>query len=461
MSSDISDYFTFLSVSEGFLGQSSKGIITGTVFIVLLLCVCFMYSLLRSALELSGMNKLKKFCDEQENENKAAQAVIANAEHYRRAAVTGMTLSCSAVTLLTVFTYTDLLFQALYNVISVNIAAYLAAVCILFLTAFIITASVGLILPEKLCGDKPEELLVKQAVPFVILAKMMFPAAALCAGIARLTARLLGKKAAEASKAATEERILKMVDEGEENGSIEENTRSMIENIFDFDDTTVGTIMTHRKDIAAVPDNATLNELLDLAAKSGNSRIPVYHENIDSIIGIIYVKDLLAYVGKKLHDTLIPPKLIRKAVFVPESKRCSEMFEYMTAHKTQLAVVVDEFGGTGGIITMEDLIESIVGNIQDEYDNEDEEIKQVSDHSFYVDGAASLDEISELTGIDFTNDDNDSAAGFMLDRLGDIPRPGEHPSFTIDGIQFSVAESDTKRIIRILIVMPEKQKAES
>ena len=144
--------------------------------------------------------------------------------------------------------------------------------------------------------------------------------------------------------------------------------------------------------------------------------------------------------------------MIREAIFVPESKRCSEMFEYMTAHKTQIAIVVDEFGGTGGIITMEDLIESIVGSIQDEYDNEDEEIKRVSETSFSVDGATSLDEISHLTGINFDDEDNDTIAGVMLDRMGHIPKSGEHPSIMINGTRFTVLEVENRRISQILVV---------
>ena len=129
------------------------------------------------------------------------------------------------------------------------------------------------------------------------------------------------------------------------------------------------------------------------------------------------------------------------------------MFEYMTAHKTQIAVVVDEFGGTGGIITMEDLIESIVGSIQDEYDNEDEDIKKLGEHSFTVDGATSLDEISELTGVSFDDDENDTIAGFMLDKLGRIPENGEHPSLMIKNTRFTVLEVSNLRISKVMVVL--------
>ena len=199
-------------------------------------------------------------------------------------------------------------------------------------------------------------------------------------------------------------------------------------------------------------EDDTLTKLRQVAIESGRSRIPVYHDDIDDIIGIIYVKDLLPYLGSDDLPDKLPQALLRTAVYVPVSKRCSEMFHYMTAHKTQIAVVVDEFGGTAGLITMEDLIESILGSIQDEYDHEDDGIRRVNEYSFQVDGATPLDEIEALTGISFPEDENDTIAGIMLDRMGHIPKAGEHPSIMINGTRFTVMEVDQRRISRVLVV---------
>ena len=310
------------------------------------------------------------------------------------------------------------------------------------------------VVPSAVTEGRAERVLIKICLLLRVLSAPFAPFSALGRGISRLLARLFGRgeKQSELNENPTEEKILMIADEGEENGTIEENTRSMIENVFEFDDTAVGEIMTHRKDIIGVRDDESLSRLVALAIESGRSRLPVYHDDIDDIIGIIYVKDLLKYIGQTPPDDKIDPAIIRAAVYVPESKRCSEMFEYMTANKTQIAVVVDEFGGTGGIVTMEDLIESILGNIQDEYDNEDDVIKKVNEYSFTVDGATPLDEIEDLTGISFEGDDNDTIAGIMLDRMGHIPKDGEHPSIMINGTRFTVLEADQRRISRVLIV---------
>lgn len=327
------------------------------------------------------------------------------------------------------------------------------------LSAFVVFLLTGLIfvcffilLPEKLGAKNADAAVIRSAGAFSFICALFRPVVGLSELIANVLSSLVRENSETDVNRLTEDEILLMVDEGEENGLIEGNTKDMIENIFDFDDTTVGEIMTHRKDVVAVRDDAGITDVVETAIRSGRSRIPVYHDSIDDIAGIIHVKDLLKYVSTNAPKGTISSELIKTAVFVPESKRCSEMFEYMTEHKTQIAVVVDEFGGTGGIITMEDLIESIVGSIQDEYDNEDEEIRQINEHSFTVDGATPLDEITELTGISFEDDDNDTIAGFLLDRTGHIPKNSEHPSVIIDGIRFTVLKMENRRIAKVMIV---------
>ena len=195
-----------------------------------------------------------------------------------------------------------------------------------------------------------------------------------------------------------------------------------------------------------------------MAIEEGYSRIPLYHEDLDTILGIIYVKDLLKYVGKQCNEEVKLSEIMRPAYFVPESKLCTELFQEMTEHKIQFAVIVDEYGGTEGIVTLEDLLESIVGNIQDEYDDEEEEIHQVNDHTYTVDGSTSIDDISDLVGIDLPEGDYDTIAGLIVEMLGRIPKPTEHPTVQIENLIFTVQQVEENRIARILIekVLPPK-----
>lgn len=253
----------------------------------------------------------------------------------------------------------------------------------------------------------------------------------------------------------TQQDIMLMLLAVKEKGVIEASTYSMIKNIFEFDDLTAAEVMTHRTDMTAIEDSDPLQDAVDVFIETGYSRIPVYHEDIDNIVGLLYAKDLLRYVCGDIPEGLKLTDIKREAFYVPKTKNCSELFAEMTANKVQLAVVVDEYGGTEGLITMEDLIESIVGNIQDEYDNEEEEIKRLSDNIFTVDGAAAIDDVSELIGVKLPDDECETIAGLMLEQLGEIPRDNDRPSVMIDGVRLTAVQIEDRRIARVLIEKPQ------
>ena len=263
--------------------------------------------------------------------------------------------------------------------------------------------------------------------------------------------RLFGSKDNDTKQAQTEEEILSLVEEGQEKGLIEDDTKDIIENVFDFDDTVAYEIMTHRRDMTSLEDTDDLETVVDVAIRSGHSRIPVWRDDIDNIIGILYVKDLLKFVGKPAPASFRLSAVLRPALFVPRTKDCRSLFSFMKKNKTQIAVVVDEYGGTEGIITLEDLIEDILGNIQDEYDNEEDEIRRLSDGKFTVDGSTSIEDVEELIGTELSDDDSETIAGFILSNLGRIPAAGEHPSVETEGLRFTAAQTDGRRITEVLI----------
>lgn len=417
---------------------------------VLFFVICYLFSLSAAALKGASLSGIKSGSDDTDSNVERAVRIKNREKKHIVNLCAGAVFNASAAVFINSYMFCSLFGNFLYSKTeNLLLSYYLPALIMLVLSDLLITM-LGIVVPIRISERAPDRLLIKKSAFIQILSALFMPIGALCGAVSDIFLRRTTDS--DEGENPTEEKILAIADEGEENGTIEENTRSMIENVFEFDDTTVGEIMTHRKDIVAVRDDDSLMKLTSLAIESGRSRIPVYHDDIDDIVGIIYVKDLLQYVGKIKTDEQIDKSMIRESVFVPESKRCSEMFEYMTSHKTQIAVVVDEFGGTGGIVTMEDLIESILGNIQDEYDNEDESIKKVNENSFTVDGATPLDEIEDLTGISFEGDPNDTLAGIMLDRMGHIPKTGEHPSIMINGTRFTVLEADQRRISKILIV---------
>ncbi|ADU28226.1 hemolysin family protein [Ethanoligenens harbinense] len=261
--------------------------------------------------------------------------------------------------------------------------------------------------------------------------------------------RLFGVSEQPEERKVTEEQIRMMVDMGEEKGTIGESEKEMINNVFEFDDRIAADIMTHRTDISAAEITAPLEEVMQIALAEGYSRIPIYEDDLDNIVGVVYVKDLLRYVGKPLEKALAPKDVMRPPLFVPETKKCRELFSALTARKQHMAVVIDEYGGTSGIVTMEDLVESIVGDIQDEYDHEEEEFSVIDESNFFIEGTANLEEVSDLLEVELPEGEYDTVAGLIIDRLGHIPSPGEHPSVEINGVVFTVEEVDERRIEKI------------
>ena len=256
----------------------------------------------------------------------------------------------------------------------------------------------------------------------------------------------LARRLSRDKNAVTEEDILQLVDEGEETGVLEEAQKDMINNIFEFGDNTAEDIMTPRTDVEALDVEDSVFEALAIGVDHGFSRIPVYEEDIDHVVGVLYIKDLLPYVGKPLPDGLSLRDLMRQPYFVPDSKNCQDLFEEMTEKRIQLAMVLDEYGGLGGIVSMEDLLESIVGNIRDEYDHEEEEIKQTGENTFEVDGSLPIDEVSELTGVELPEGDYETLAGFLIYQLGRIPEPDENAALPYEDLEFVILSMDERRI---------------
>lgn len=249
-------------------------------------------------------------------------------------------------------------------------------------------------------------------------------------------------------KNSTEEEIKQLVDDDEGVGELESSQRQMINNIFLFDDINAGDIMTHRTDIEAIEDDLSISDVVAFAMKVGFSRIPVYHEDLDDIVGILYVKDLLKFVGTKISNEENIKDYIRKPIFVPETISCGKLFTQMTETRIQLAVVVDEYGGTAGIVTMEDVVESIVGNIQDEYDDEDEDVEMIDEKTYNLDGSTDIEVAQKILGTEFPEGDYDTIAGFLINLLGYLPTGDEENVVEVqyENIKFTVLKVEDRRI---------------
>ena len=302
------------------------------------------------------------------------------------------------------------------------------------------------LLPRRIVATKPKE------VAFALLGflrgmlALVTPLQWLLSRLANVLSRVCGVDPSAMDEQVTEEEIRLLVDVGEEKGVIEGSQKEMINNIFEFDDLTAADIMTPRTDVEAIDADDTVDDALHASVDNGVSRLPVYEEDIDHVIGVLYIKDLLPYVGKPLPEVVTVRSIMREPLFVPETKKCGELFSEMTAAHMQMAMIVDEYGGIAGIVTMEDLLEAIVGNMQDEYDNEQEEVTKLDDNRYEVDGTTDIDEVAELLDIEIPEGDFDTLGGFLMSKLGRIPDADEHPQVEFENAVFTVQSMDDRRI---------------
>jgi putative hemolysin len=342
--------------------------------------------------------------------------------------------------------------QALLESLGVNAAAAggtaLVVVTIILALFTIVFAE---LIPKSIALASPERFALFLARPIDLIARALGPLVTVISGITRWVTRSIGVDMnQEASISADELRLI--VERGGEQGVLEAEEEQMINAVIELGDRRVHEVMVPRVAIAAVDSDATLEQAIDLVVEVGHSRIPVYHDSIDEIVGILYAKDLLPYLKLEAGPRPQLRKLLRPPVLVPESMTVDDLLHEFQRRKVHIAVVLDEYGGTAGLVTIEDLLEEIVGEIQDEYDVEEPMVVRLSDHEARVDGRADVDEILELFDLDLELEDAeeyDTVGGLVYHRIGGVPSPGD--SVDVDGLRLTVETTDGRRVGKVLV----------
>ncbi|HEY5467365.1 MAG TPA: hemolysin family protein [Clostridia bacterium] len=330
-----------------------------------------------------------------------------------------------------------------------------SVVAVTLILAFF-SLTLGELVPKRIAQSNPEKMARSIAGIIVGVGAVLRPFILLLTFTTNLVLKLVGIDPKKNERSVTEEEIRIMVDVGRESGAIHAAEKEMIENIFELNDKEVSEIMTHRTNIVSLDVDADFNEVLEVAIQEKYTRIPVYEENIDNIIGILHIKDLLLIATEEQKRPFSLRDILRPATFVPESKQVDSLFREMQRDHAQMAVVIDEYGGTAGIVSLEDIIEEIVGNLQDEYDEEEAEIERRDETTFVVDGQTALDDVAAAVGVNMPEDDYDTLAGLVVGLLDRIPDEGEQPEIAYHNLIFKVLEMDDRRVSKIQItVRPE------
>ena len=309
----------------------------------------------------------------------------------------------------------------------------------------VITAVVlifGEVTPKSIAKDYPEKFAIFSAPALTVLTVILKPVNFLFVKWKQLIGKLFGSKE---SKSMTPEELLIVLEEVEKEGAIDKSEGELLANALEFGESTAEEILTHRTEMEAVGLDWDKSRIADVFGRTGFSRLPVYGEDLDHIVGILHHKDFFTPSGiseKEISELMKPP------VFANAGEKIDNVLRLMKKHKTHLCVVVDEYGGTSGIVTMEDILEELVGEIWDEHDEEKQEISQTGDNTYDVDGLTNLEEFAERFGLTIDSD-NVSVGGWVMEMLGRIPEPGD--KFESGGLNVEVLETDGKRVSRVLV----------
>ncbi len=303
------------------------------------------------------------------------------------------------------------------------------AVAIITIVLAIITLILGELVPKSIALQHTERIAMFVARPVDVLSKIFNPLVKFLVGASNIIIKPFGGKPRHGMPIVTEEEIKTMVDAGEEGGVLEENEKEMIYSIFEFGDTLAREVMVSRVDIIAIEADTPVLDAIELINLHNHSRIPIYQDNIDNIIGVLYAKDLLKVLREKGRDVanqIELKALVRPATFTPETKKLDELLKEMQKRRMHMAIVIDEYGGTAGLVTIEDILEEIVGEIQDEYDQGEEAMVQtVNDAEWIIDARTNLGDVNDLVQSDMPTEESDTLGGFVYSQLGKIPLPGD------------------------------------
>ncbi|MFA7417774.1 MAG: hemolysin family protein [Acholeplasma sp.] len=360
--------------------------------------------------------------------------------------------------------------DAFSNMISDQLASWtgLETLILIPIVTFIITLILtyfqvifGELVPKRIAMKSPEKVSYMFIGFLSVIAVIMKPFVVLLTSSANLIMRLMGINPQDDDDTLSEEELILELNASESKGFIDRSENEMIQNIFEFDSTTVDEVMTHRTEVSAIDLESTRDELISFVTNEKYTRFPVYEDNLDKIVGTLHVKDLLRYISEHPDPKDFNlQEMLRDPLFVPQSKNTRALFREMKLTKTHIAIVIDEYGGTAGIITFEDLIEEILGNISDEYDEDEIEIQAINDNQYEIDGLIDLDDVEDLLHAGLPVEDYDTLSGFMLGQLGRFPDDEESVVVIFSNYRFEVLAYEDRIIERVLVTRVEEATTE-
>ncbi len=431
-----------------------KILVTKILFLFILIAVNAFFAASEIALISLNDNKIKIMAEAGNRKAKQLANLLGEPSRFLATIQIGITLAGFLASAFAAETFADPLVTVLKDLNLPGSESLLRVITVIVITIILsyFTLVMGELVPKRVAMKKFEGIAFFVVTPLTVLSKVTSPFVKLLTASTNFIIRLFGIDPYSMEDDVTEEEIRMMVDVGEEKGAINKREKIMINKVFEFNNKTAEDIMTHRMEVFGVPANIELNHLLDIIKEKPYSRIPVYDESIDNIIGILHVKDLLSLISLDVEKAFKLQSFIRKPLYVPMQKKIDKLFMDLQMTHTHIAIAIDEYGGTAGIVTIEDLVEEIVGNIFDEYDKEaDKEIKQIDENAFEVSAMISLDDFEDYFDLKLPVGDYDTLNGFLISLFGRVPPKGKLGEIKFKHLLIKVAEVTDKRIEKAIV----------
>lgn len=393
--------------------------------------------------------KIEKQAREGNKKAKQIEAMLKSPSKFLATIQIGITLAGFLSSAFASDAFAEKLAPSLYTLMPFFSLAVWKSISIIIITIILsfFTLVFGELVPKRLAMKHYEKISFATIGVIRMISIITSPFVKLLTFVTNTISKIFGVGESDEGE-VTEEEIKMMIDQGEEKGTIKEEEKELINNVFEFNDITVSEIMRHRKDIFAVDINISNEELVQelIDSQYRYSRIPVYDETIDEIKGILYIKDVMKNINNK--DVKVKD-LVKDAYFVSQSRLINEVFKELQKHKMQMAIILDEYGGTAGIITMEDILEELVGDIYDEYDKEEKDFEKIDENTYILSGSMPIYDVNKLLDAKIPEGDYDTISGYLQEELGRIPEDEEKPIIETATVTYKIEQYEDKRIIAI------------
>ncbi|MDD3172643.1 MAG: hemolysin family protein [Herbinix sp.] len=315
----------------------------------------------------------------------------------------------------------------------------------------------GELVPKKVALQKPESISMFCVKPIKAVSKFAYPFIKLLTFSTNIVTLPFGIKEGNTEEILSREELISLVNEGQAHGVLNKKEKEMINSIMEFDEKIAKEIMTPRINVFAIDISAPKEEYLEDLLKTKYTRIPVYEEDIDNIVGMLYIKDFLKEAVKKGYKNVDLRSILKKPYLVPESKIIKDLFRELQQSKKQIAVLIDEYGGFAGIVTMEDLVEEVMGDIEDEYDLISVKVKKLDDSTYLIDGMVTIDELNDKLDLDLYSENYETISGYLIDHIGSIPQENDERTIEIDNLVFKLESVKNKRIDKVKLYIGIKE----